>query len=74
MISGDLLPSYIFKLLGFVFLICAAFASDEAGVLGVRDERVVWLVLAYLSCSAAWYISNHHANKWLRLWLRREDV
>ena len=74
MISGDLVPSYLFKLLGAVFLFCAIFASDEAGVLGIRDERILWMALAYLCASIAWYISNHYANKWLRLWIGKRDV
>lgn len=71
MISGDLFPSYLLKVLGALFVFCAIFATDEAGALGIHDERVLWLALAYLCASAAWYISTHHANKWLRLWIGR---
>lgn len=65
MISGDLIPSYLLKIVGTLMMFCAIFAKDDL-------NRIIFLAIAYFCVSAAWYIANHHANRWLRLWKGRE--
>ena len=59
--SGDLLPSYLFKLIGFLLLVAAILAESE--------DKALLLAGAYAAASIAWFISTRLANRWLGLWL-----
>lgn len=62
---GDLVPSYLLKLIGAALLFAAILAEGT--------DRVLFLVGAYAAASLAWFISTRLAKRWFWLHKRPRD-
>lgn len=64
--SGDLLPSYLFKTIAICLIILAIMAEGR--------DRTLLLIAAYCAVSIAWLISTRLANRWFWLWKSRDQI